>query len=211
MISLRLNAPQELGKQKRGAAVRETPSAGPRLRNFSVTNPIPALGNRHTPDLRPLVHYPLEANTRQRRQTDADVARSVLHGCIDIRSQLLSDRTNRDRHSAFASTSFCFTHATTITRTTGIASKECMFIPARDARKARRVLPAVPLVDASDLFGWVWHWRARLPHRKGHSCRVLVRGGMNSVMVEFTDGVKVVTSRYAIRKQPNKFFRIPCL
>jgi hypothetical protein len=29
---------------------------------------------------------------------------------------------------------------------------------------------------------------------------VLVRGGMNSVLVKFEDGQKAVTSRYAIRK-----------
>jgi hypothetical protein len=64
-------------------------------------------------------------------------------------------------------------------------------------------LPASPPLSSSDLFGCLWHWRTRLPERKGQPCRVLVRGGMNSVLVEFTDGQKVVTSRYAIRKQPN--------
>jgi hypothetical protein len=48
--------------------------------------------------------------------------------------------------------------------------------------------------------GYLWHWRTRLPTRKGQPCRVLVRGGMNSVLVEFEDGQKAVTSRYAIRK-----------
>jgi len=46
----------------------------------------------------------------------------------------------------------------------------------------------------------VWWWRARLPERKGQPCRVLARGAMNSVLVEFADGLRVVTSRYAVRK-----------
>ena len=51
-------------------------------------------------------------------------------------------------------------------------------------------------------FDHVWWWRARLPSRKGQRCRVLVRGKMNSVLVEFEDGYRVVTSRYAVRKAP---------
>jgi hypothetical protein len=46
----------------------------------------------------------------------------------------------------------------------------------------------------------VWYWRARLPERKGQRCRVLVRSlRMNSVAVEFEDGLRVVTSRHAVR------------
>ena len=45
----------------------------------------------------------------------------------------------------------------------------------------------------------VWFWRARLPERKGQRCRVLVRGKLNSILVEFADGLRVVTSRYAVR------------
>jgi len=52
------------------------------------------------------------------------------------------------------------------------------------------------------MFDYVWFWRKRLPERKGQACRVLVRGRrMNSILVEFEDGYKVVTSRYAVRKQ----------
>ena len=46
----------------------------------------------------------------------------------------------------------------------------------------------------------VWFWRARLPERKGQPCRVLCRGRMNSILVEFADGFRVVTSRWAVRK-----------
>ena len=53
--------------------------------------------------------------------------------------------------------------------------------------------PAIP-------FDHVWFWRARLPERKGQSCRVLARGTLNSALVEFGDGYRTVTSRYAVRK-----------
>jgi len=46
----------------------------------------------------------------------------------------------------------------------------------------------------------VWFWRTRLPHRKGQPCRVVVRGGMNSILVEFPDGERYCTSRYAVRR-----------
>jgi hypothetical protein len=49
-------------------------------------------------------------------------------------------------------------------------------------------------------FTHVWYWRARLPDRKGQPCRVLARGALNSALVEFADGAKVITSRYAVRK-----------
>lgn len=46
----------------------------------------------------------------------------------------------------------------------------------------------------------VWFWRKRLPERKGQLCRIIERGRMNSIMVEFEDGFRVVTSRFAVRK-----------
>ena len=49
-------------------------------------------------------------------------------------------------------------------------------------------------------YPYTWFWRSRLPERKGHVCRVLARGAMNSILVEFQDGYRVVTSRYAVRK-----------
>jgi hypothetical protein len=49
-------------------------------------------------------------------------------------------------------------------------------------------------------FDHVWYWRSRLPERKGQRCRVLARGTMNSVLVEFEDGYRTVTSRHAVRK-----------
>jgi len=50
-------------------------------------------------------------------------------------------------------------------------------------------------------FDHIWWWRTRLPERKGQRCRILVRAKrMNSVLVEFEDGFRVVTSRYAVRR-----------
>ena len=46
----------------------------------------------------------------------------------------------------------------------------------------------------------VWHWRCRLPERKGQRCRVLIRGGRNTCLVEFPDGFRVYTSRWAVRR-----------
>lgn len=45
-----------------------------------------------------------------------------------------------------------------------------------------------------------WRVRTRLPERFGQSCRVLVRGRMNSCLVEFEDGYRVVTSRNYVRR-----------
>jgi hypothetical protein len=49
-------------------------------------------------------------------------------------------------------------------------------------------------------FTHLWFWKSRLPARKGQHWRVLARGRMNSILVEFEDGYRVVTSRYAVRK-----------
>ncbi|HEV2131804.1 MAG TPA: hypothetical protein VGR27_11905 [Longimicrobiaceae bacterium] len=49
-------------------------------------------------------------------------------------------------------------------------------------------------------FDHLWYWRSRLPARKGERCRVLARGRMNTILVEFLDGFRVTTSRHAVRK-----------
>ncbi len=49
-------------------------------------------------------------------------------------------------------------------------------------------------------FPYVWFWRKRLPERKGQRCKVTARGKMNSIRVEFEDGYKVITSRWAVRQ-----------
>jgi hypothetical protein len=48
---------------------------------------------------------------------------------------------------------------------------------------------------------YVWRWKNRLPERTGQSCKILVRSKrMNSILIEFVDGYKVVTSSWAVRK-----------
>lgn len=49
-------------------------------------------------------------------------------------------------------------------------------------------------------FDRIWFWRKWLGQRKGMRCRVVARGAMNSALVEFEDGYRVITSRYALRK-----------
>ena len=45
-----------------------------------------------------------------------------------------------------------------------------------------------------------WRWHVRIGERFGQPCTVLARGRLNSALVQFSDGFKVVTSRYAVRK-----------
>ena len=50
-------------------------------------------------------------------------------------------------------------------------------------------------------FDYIWFWKKKLPERKGQRCRVLIRSKrLNSVLVEFEDGFRTNTSRFAIRK-----------
>ena len=48
------------------------------------------------------------------------------------------------------------------------------------------------------MFPYIYFWNRM--GRKGQRCRVLVRGRMNSCLVEFEDGYQAVTSRNALRK-----------
>lgn len=60
--------------------------------------------------------------------------------------------------------------------------------------------PASRLEEGSGMTH-VWFWRSRLPDRKGQACRVLARSKrMGSVLVEFADGYRVITSRRAVRR-----------
>lgn len=57
-------------------------------------------------------------------------------------------------------------------------------------------------------YTWAWHpkpgWDRGTPprtlDRKGQRCRVLARGRMNSALLEFEDGHRVVTSRSGVRR-----------
>lgn len=52
-------------------------------------------------------------------------------------------------------------------------------------------------------FSHYWRIRKLLPERYGHPCRLLATGKLNSVLVEFGDGVRHIVSRYSIRKLPD--------
>jgi hypothetical protein len=51
------------------------------------------------------------------------------------------------------------------------------------------------------LLTYYWRVRRRLPERFGEPCRIVTRGTMNNVLVEFADGFRVVTSRWFVRKR----------
>lgn len=47
---------------------------------------------------------------------------------------------------------------------------------------------------------YVWRVKTRLPERYTTPCKVLARGRMNTCLIEFEDGYRVVTSRnYAVK------------
>jgi hypothetical protein len=53
------------------------------------------------------------------------------------------------------------------------------------------------------VYVYVWGKNARSAELKGRECIVLVRGTMNSALVQFLDtGEKVVISRSALRRRP---------
>ena len=146
MISPGLDTARELGKQKRGAGVCQTPSAGPRLHNFSVTGAVPVLGHFDLPHPRPLPHETGQSHRSQCRWSCPAIARRRLHCAIDLSHKSLADRAHSYRHSAFTLASFCITHAPTITRTTGIARKECKIITTWNACVARKVLVRISAI-----------------------------------------------------------------
>lgn len=47
---------------------------------------------------------------------------------------------------------------------------------------------------------YVWRVRTRLRERFGQRCAVLVRGRLNSCLVRFADGYRVITSRNYVRR-----------
>jgi hypothetical protein len=50
-------------------------------------------------------------------------------------------------------------------------------------------------------FTHYWRIRKWLPERFGQPCRILAVGRMNSVLVEFEDGWRVITVRYFVRRK----------
>jgi hypothetical protein len=61
-------------------------------------------------------------------------------------------------------------------------------------------LQETPHTTCAEPFPYVWRVRTRLPERFGQPCAVLVRGAMNSALVAFPDGFRVVTSRNYMRR-----------
>lgn len=49
----------------------------------------------------------------------------------------------------------------------------------------------------------VYRWKKYRPEWFGRPCRILARGAMNSVLIEFGDGERAVVSRFAVRKAPD--------
>ncbi len=49
-------------------------------------------------------------------------------------------------------------------------------------------------------FNLTWRISKRLGDRKGTRCRILARGKLNSVLVEFEDGLRVITSGNFVRR-----------
>jgi hypothetical protein len=45
-----------------------------------------------------------------------------------------------------------------------------------------------------------WRIRKTLPDRYGQPCRLIATGRLNSVLIEFADGVRHVANRYSIRR-----------
>ena len=46
----------------------------------------------------------------------------------------------------------------------------------------------------------VWRWKKILVERFGQPCQIICIGKMNSALVQFEGGYRVVTSRYAVRR-----------
>lgn len=51
------------------------------------------------------------------------------------------------------------------------------------------------------MFEYIWRVKTRLPERFLTRCKVVARGKLNSCLVEFEDGFRVVTSRNYLMRQ----------
>lgn len=65
----------------------------------------------------------------------------------------------------------------------------------------------IPNNESRTVYAYVWSWGTCggkypvLGQRKGDMCRILARGKMNSALIEFLDGYRVVTSRNGLRRR----------
>jgi hypothetical protein len=69
---------------------------------------------------------------------------------------------------------------------------------ARAKAIIKEIIARPEVTGVGTLFDCVYYWNRM--GRKGQRCRVLIVGKKNSCLVEFEDGFKTITSRYAIRK-----------
>jgi hypothetical protein len=58
-----------------------------------------------------------------------------------------------------------------------------------------------PRRDPERTLTHVWRIRTNLAERHGDACRILARGKMNSILVEFADGTRHIVSRHAVRRR----------
>ena len=84
----------------------------------------------------------------------------------------------------------CAVHAVTIA--------ELYSRPKAIRARARAAAPTTSTSGAAPATRYVFRWN-RLG-RKGKACRLIARGTMNSCLLEFDDGWRMVTSRNAIAK-----------
>jgi len=68
------------------------------------------------------------------------------------------------------------------------------------AMPAERPAATIYALPAAGPFDHFWRLRVQLPERHGQRCRVRARGRMNSIEIEFEDGLRHIVSRYSVRK-----------
>lgn len=81
-----------------------------------------------------------------------------------------------------------------------LANKACSGFAVTPGKMGGSCEIRKPLTQTVSSMTNIWYWKSRLPERKGQTCKILAFGKMNSILVEFQDGYKVITSRYAVRK-----------
>lgn len=81
----------------------------------------------------------------------------------------------------------------------------CLFCPCKWYMPADDYL--IEILRPEFPYVWAWGNTQKYPvlgKRKGHACRVIVRGAQNSALIEFEDGYRVITSRNGLRKRKSE-------
>ena len=50
-------------------------------------------------------------------------------------------------------------------------------------------------------YPYYWRLHVRLGERYGKACRIVARGKMNAIEIEFADGTRHIASRYSVRRR----------